>query len=803
MRSFLRKILLGQILIGALILLASCDNNSSVVSKDQSSLQVFMSHFFGGNTVDSNIVNAISLNNEVVCPVRFSHKAGFYDVPIELSIEAEGIIYYTLDGSMPGKESSVYKEPFVINQPEVVRVRIMDGNKWLAGNYTRTYLIGLQTSFPLLSLSTDSGSLWDPDTGIYVGLNSADSQAMFNPSASNYFYDFERPVHVEFFEKNGNQQINQDAGLRIFGGMTRMFPEKSLRIIARKKYGDNYFRYNFFPEKDIDKFKSLILRTSGNDYRSTRFRDAFTTSLAASLDIDVQASRSILLFLNGKFWGIYDLREKIDENFLESNHGADPVKTDLLQGSQTAEVGDVKAYNKMLDFMRDHDLADDSAFAEVKGMMDIRNYTNYILTEIYLNNVDARGNVRFWRAGNLDGRFRWILYDTDFGFGASMPASGNYLRDCMNPTQTSWYNPGWSTFLLRSLIKNTNFRNQFIQQACYLMSSVYREDSVIKKINLKVAEYELEMDRHLKKNMQTKSQWYAEVEKMKDFAKVRPGYLKQHLKGQFGLSGTYNLHAEVYPANAGTVLINGNPVESGFEGDFFTDIPMEMEANPNALYLFDHWEGMPAGTPAQFTIKSSLEKIKAFMKPRIQSAYRDKVLFTEANPSGIRSTGRDWVEISNNTGKELDLSQWVFADLNNRFVIPAGTKVKAGECIVLCRDTAAFREVTTNSRIRIIGNLPGGIKKRSQQYILLDASGNIVDHLIFNRGYFGRLPEFFTLVLNSKTNSNDFSDRWEVREGSGTPGNSSNPVNGNDSKMDNEGGFLERIFALLFMLLWA
>ncbi|MGY8809343.1 MAG: CotH kinase family protein, partial [Fidelibacterota bacterium] len=223
------------------------------------------------------------------------------------------------------------------------------------------------------------------DTNLHVMLN------------SNYSKKSEREVYVEIFDSSGNRIVNQDAGIRIFGGMTIYYPEKSLRLIARKNYGESRFKANIF-NQGKKKYKQFILRHSGNDYRKTRFKDVLSTTLAAQSGLDVQAFVPSHLFVNSEYWGVYNIREKLNEYYIDNNYDCGTVGVDLLQAFKKVEEGTVDKYEELLNFIDNNKMKVDENYNHLSTLMDTRNFTNYWIYQMYFGNTDARGNIRFWRS---------------------------------------------------------------------------------------------------------------------------------------------------------------------------------------------------------------------------------------------------------------------------------------------------------------------------------------------------------------------------------------------------------------------
>jgi hypothetical protein len=697
--------------------------------------------------------------------VNLSHEPGFYDGPLRLIISGPADAYfYTTNGKDPALYGKKYNAPLLLSRTTVLRIAPSYSGRISDSTAAFTYFIGFSTKLPVVSVTTDSNTFFDPETGIYrSGMDVPVTEA--NYLQANFFKDWERQIWVEFFETDGSRPVSQAAGIRIFGGMTRLMEEKSLRLIARKKYGKSRFKHKFFESKNIGSFKSLVLRTSGGDYRSTRFRDAFSTSLVRDIGLDVQAARTCVLFVNGEYWGLYNLREKIDEHFLEDNHGADPKHTDLLQGNQVVDHGSALAYRNMLDFIRKHPLNDSMNLNELNRKMDIRNFTNYIITQIYLCNVDSRGNVRYWRAGNLDGRFRWILYDTDLGFGASLPASADYLRDAISPVETNWYNPQWSTFLLRSLLQNQGYKHFFINQAAFLLNTCFHQDSVLKKINLQTAAFEDGMDAHLTKTKQTREKWYFEIDKMRRFAKDRPANFRKHISSNFGVGGNCKIILQTNVPNAACFKINGNIVSGSAEGVYFTGVPLTIEVIPVPPFSFRAWAGRSDSSRSIVITPASDIRLEALLYERPNAPVSDSIVI-----SGIYSfcRGADCqraVKLSNRSASTANLNGFSLNAGDELFRFSTEHSLKPGASVIVASDTAAFRKKTATDASLIAGNLNVDAWTNGGNFCLIDADERLVDQFNFGNPFeSGQNRAGMAMTLKSADLSNDFIENWIIHE---------------------------------------
>jgi len=243
-----------------------------------------------------------SIYSAYASKVILSQAAGFYPTSIQLGISTyypNDSIFYTLDGSDPTKSSNFYSLPISIDSTMVVRARAYSDSLLLGPITTATYFINENKDFPVISLVTSPENLWDSLTGIYVLGSNADS--IYPYDGANYWKDWERPAHIEFYDENGQEIFEQDIGIKIHGKMSRVFPMKSIRILARERYGKTHINCQVFPSKEVYSYKRLILRNSGHDFNRTNFRDAFAHKLVQEkTEIDIQDARAVVTYINGE-----------------------------------------------------------------------------------------------------------------------------------------------------------------------------------------------------------------------------------------------------------------------------------------------------------------------------------------------------------------------------------------------------------------------------------------------------------------------------------------------------------------------
>lgn len=545
----------------------------------------------------------------------FSLVGGFHSGHQALSFQnADQMdIYYSLDGTPPEDSALQYQGPIILDR--TVAVRAIGYASQLAPSevVTHTYFIDEKINLPFISLVTDPDNFFSDEKGIYV-TGTRGRGGYCDSAIRNVKQDWERPVNIELYETAGDLAFNQRAGVKIFGGCSRhRFPQKSLALFARRGYGKGSFDYAIFPDKDINSFESFILRSSADDQVSTLFRDALSqTVLKAFMDVDIQAYRPAVVFLNGQYWGIHNIREKINEHYVAGNFGVDPDEVNLLQGNALVMTGANAGYTAMVDYANTHSMANNAHYAVLEAQMDMDQYMDYQIGHIFLAENDWPGNnIKFWRANTgFHAKWRWINYDMD-GCFATWSASKNMIHKTTTATETTWPNPEWSTRLFRNLLDNDGFRNTFVQRYAYHMNTTFASERVLDIIDQMQAALAPEIVRHIDRwggqkdpdaletwqspTFNSVALWEQNVDGMRVFAIERSAFTKDHFIDHFGLSGMSSVRLNLNRAGSGVLKVNGKPLADGVQWDYFNDIPITAQATPLLGHTFSHWEVQSMG----------------------------------------------------------------------------------------------------------------------------------------------------------------------------------------------------------------
>jgi hypothetical protein len=710
---------------------------------------------------------------------------------------AEGeTVRFTLDSSDPDENSPEFRKPIDINKNMVVRARAFKPGAAPGKIVSRTYIFDAKPTLPVVAITTDSMNLWDNETGIYI---LGDSYQAEEPHlGANYWEDWEKPAGIEMAGTDGKRLFTMNCGIKIFGAWSRMRPQKSLAVFFRNEYGDPSLEgVQLFHSKPITSFKSLVLRNAGNDYDYTRFRDGFMTDLVKETDNDIQAFEPVILYLNGKYWGHINLREKVNENYLASNFGVDPDNVDILEKNGVIVEGRNEDYVELLEFLHANSLMTDDNYEIVAGKIDINNYIDYMLSQIYFDNRDWPGNnVKYWRERTETGKWRWIMFDTDFGFGLYNGSAYSlntiqFALDAANTNPDYWPNPAWSTLFFRKLTENTKFKNAFINRFADMMNTTFLADRVVAKIDSFANIIQPEIYRHYQRwSVPSEGNWNSAVQNMRTFANNRAANVRNHITLQFTRAGIFDVNTVISPAVAGGIYLNTIHIQAeNWTGKYFQNVPIKLTATPKQGYKFSHWE-INGTKNLNNTIEISLTKVttcKAVFEETVNDG--NSVVINEINyKSAENADAGDWIELFNWGRVDLDISGWVMKDseTDHIFTIPGNTVLKSNEYLVVCASAINFSSIHPEVSNKT-GDFDFGLGASGDAVRLFAINGILVDSVAFGSAAPWAIEPNGTgktLELRHHTFDNSVADNWKSSVADfGTPGRDNSIYVGNETEL--------------------
>jgi hypothetical protein len=690
--------------------------------------------------------NVCSLNAQELIAPQFSNPAGFYADTIYVSISSTDNnvdIHYTLNGDEPTLASPLYLNPLIVvsrggqannlsliptnpgfNYPingydsiransrgwlpplnEVYKATVIKAKAFSNNSSSNiavaTYfidpLLSSRFSMPVVSISTDSINLFSNETGIYVYGYDTISEGNYNMEAA------ERKVHFEFFEQDGTLSLSQECGVLNHGGGGKMSPQKSFKVVARNVYGSNSFDYQFFTDKNTDKFKSVLLRNGG--HRPDCYpRDDLAGQIVKNMDFEVQFTRHVIVFINGEYWGIQSIKDILDEHYLENKYNVNDADVCVLVYDGNVDdglPGDNLHYLNMRNFAATNDLTDINNFNYINTQMDVENFVDYQTSEIYLGNGDwPFNNIKFWRyrslsynpnAGvNLDGRWRWMLYDLDAGFAGDCSGiyfGHNSLINALNPAYGDY------TLLTRSLLLSPVFKNLFINRCADLMNTQFLPSRVTEVLNNTYSELNPEITEHVERwnypavattlaeralEIPSLTKWNTVNSELQTYINRRPSKMRQHYMSYFSLLDTVDVTVNVSDTLAGrvkisTLIIDENTVGKigasyPWTGKYFTTIPVPLKAMARPGYRFVNWLNTSMTTADTIVYLSTDTSFTAVFEVDPDFVSLHHLYINEVMSSNVNNIGdeyneyNDWFEIYNPNNFPVDIDNYYVTD---------------------------------------------------------------------------------------------------------------------------------------------
>jgi len=569
---------------------------------DGSNEWVFFSEHSAGKTN-----NGKKWTTERCSKPEFNNPGGFYNTAINISLASPmtgDTIYYTLNGAEPTRSHTRYTPgSFIpISKTSIVRARCFSGAKLMSDIASCSYFINERNfKLPVVSVITEQKNLTDNTIGIYVvGTNGITGNGMNTPV--NWNQDWDRAANIELYDTTNAVRINQEVDIRIAGGWTRMNGQKSLILNPTKKFGNNKFDYDIFGATKPDmKYKSIMIRNSGNDFDHSMMRDGFMQSLVMKrMNLDYIAYEPAVCFMNGIYYGIQNLRERSDKDFVYSNYGYDEDEIMLLE---SWEMNSDVEFKKLTNYVTYNDITEKVVYDNVCEMMDIENFMDYFLTEIYLRNTDwPHNNTKTWKRKE-GGKWRWILYDTDFGYNLwENDYTHNTLTWALGEQSGTFpVDAPWSTILLRRLVLNETFKKRFIDKFTIQMSSTFEVNRANAILDSLAAKISTEIVYH-KNKWGSGRDFNTDINIMKGFSANRPNSMMNFIGARFlNNPGTAEIQISSNNPKA-TYKFNAEIIQDAqINLKHFRNQTYALEANTVPGFTFKQWE-IPSNSTLQTLI---------------------------------------------------------------------------------------------------------------------------------------------------------------------------------------------------------
>lgn len=484
---------------------------------------------------------------------------------------------------------------------------------------SESYLFTDNSNLPILSISVDSIGFFSNETGIYVFGN--------NPlgNYTNSGIDWERKAKLDFFNKQNELIFSEFAGLKVSGHGSRHSTIKNLQIDFRNQYGNGEIDTTLFQNSILRKYESLSLR-SGGHRPDCLPRDDYASNLFEKLEIDHAKYEFVKVYLNGEYWGIHALKERLNADYLAEKYHLEKEDIVILENAGDLNYGrlqDSIDYAQLLNFVVDNDLNLEQNYAHLDSLIDIENFRDYIISEIFIGNADwPNSNIKFWRkrtsinntaAKGHDGKWRWLLYDLDGSFGGTCNDVFYTFNTLTWSLQTSEDFQDY-TKLIIALLNCNKFKSDFINRSCDLINSNFKETVTREKLNYVFSQLDTEILKHvdrwrypstattlLERSLEVPNldKWNYIKVAMDSFLLKRTHYVRLHMRNLWYLSDSSTITLNVNDEAMGNIKVNSIFIDETLEGinssvypwkgTYFNNHEMKITAIPKPGYRFVEW----------------------------------------------------------------------------------------------------------------------------------------------------------------------------------------------------------------------
>ena len=535
---------------------------------------------------------------------------------------------------------------------------------------TATYFVGdehLRADLPVVSLALDPDYLFDHSTGIYVAGEAFErwrDSDEYDPAMhgarvpANYLQrgrawerpapaSLQSPVSFEFCAAGGDCYYRRDVGIRLHGLLSRLFPQKSLRLYARPEHGTGAFDAPLFGPGGRSGHRRILLRNSGQDTERLLFADGYLQSLMGDLRADTQAYEPAVVFVNGEYWGIYNLRERYDEHYIEVVHGAPRDAVEILESSSADPSGHllagnvegvVEAWEQFLDGLVGLDRSSRDFVEAVQRSIDVDSFFDFVIANTFVANTDwYANNTRLWREpdgpdrpgeGVRDGRWRWQISDLDHmgGGGGSYDLDYDSFDGPVAPTDDPRRHHGYA-FLFTAIVGNPELRERFVVRFADHLNASFAPERTLAELERLRSRLAPEIPRHAARwQIWSADLWEPRVLALAEFMERRPDAQRRQLRERFDLGAPVQVRVRHDP-QAGAVGINTLSLDAGapgvgapgdWEGTYFRGMAVTLRAQPRDGHRFAGWRGLPEGTAGDVEVEVVLDSdlaVEALFEP--------------------------------------------------------------------------------------------------------------------------------------------------------------------------------------------
>jgi gliding motility-associated-like protein len=520
--------------------------------------------------------------------------AGFYNglQSVVLSTTEPNItIRYTLNGSDPTPTSPIYSGPIFLDGTTVLRARAYSSNPsvWPSLINTRTYFIDDSSTLPVVSIAGNQ---------ILTLMNGS----QIEPTGS-----------FELFDETGSRVCHAVGEYNKHGNDSWAYQQRGIDYITRDQFGYDYaLRHQIFPNKTRNRFQRVMLKAAANDNypfgNGAHIRDAYVQTLSqnANLELDERTNLNCLLFVNGEYWGVYEIREKVDDpDFTEYYYGQNRLNIDYIKtwGGTWFEYnsGSGNEWYTLHDYITGNDMSVQANYEYVKTQLNVLSLIDYMILNTHIVSKDwLNWNTAWWRGRHPEGQaltWRYTLWDMDASFGhytnyTGIPNQTPTAQPCDNEVYPPWGDPQGHVDLIVSLMESEEFHALYVNRYADLLNTYLSCDYMIALLDQMIAHIAPEMPRQIARWGGNMGGWQTRVNTLRNFILQRCIHINNGIVDCYDVEGPYPLVLMVEPENSGNqVSLNTmTPDVYPFEGDYFGGVNLSLQAQPAPNWVFDHWE---------------------------------------------------------------------------------------------------------------------------------------------------------------------------------------------------------------------
>lgn len=600
----------------------------------------------------------------------FNSGGGAVDFPVTVSMVSSlqgDTVYYSLDGSDPFPGTR-FSAPVQIQGATTLRAKTIQHDHVPGFTHSLAFFDRDTYPLPVISLSTNEENLYG-ETGIYT------NYLRWGPR-------WERPASITYY--NGSDHFSIVAGIRIQGGNSVFMPKKSFRLHFRGGYGSSRLAASPFREGPAS-FKNLVLRSGYDDditnFEGTMLRDPFSAELWGMLgELATQSTFNVLL-LNNSYWGVYNIRESINEYFVEDHMGISDFDLVRFQKSgPDLKYGTWTEWNNLQTYFDTTDFTRPGVYAEVSSFMDLNSFLN-LLSLVHCS------QFRSWTWGAFmirpaGGKWSWTIWDTDRSYNT---LSWNGFTEYGNTSAEKWPN-----LMPQKLIQNARFRNALINRNCDLLNTLFLPENAIAVYDSLVEFVRPAMQaEYAKWSPGNFDRWDVNNESIRSFLRERPNYLYDQMKGYFQLEDTS--HIEIRIIGDGKVQLNSLLLEqTSWKGAYMAGIPVDLKAIPEPGSAFIEWQGISSDHSISLDPSGYMQVTAVFDTSGLPD--REPIVINEIMYHPVDAGLSEWIELYNPNDLSVSLDSFTLDDggINNLFRFPSGTVIDPHGYLVVAGDLSGY-----------------------------------------------------------------------------------------------------------------